>query len=209
MGNCRRAVRVPCTSSGFRQLPRNRRENTLGLQLLVRTYIFMLDSGSMKSIRLPRSINTTEHPSTIQAHSPPAWRRHPRQILKKPVFCSLDPCWLHSKLSRVKTPASTGCLVPQRGSHSEAEWAVPRKGACPAERSLSRAGETHYFLSRVKIPPFTAPTTIPVHVRSKESLVLDVQVPRIASPTREGLLFIWPQGAHGEVRGSCARVFAQ
>ena len=69
--------------------------------------------------------------------------------------------------------------------------------------------ETHYFLSRVKIPPFTAPTTIPVHVRSKESLVLDGQVPRIASPTREGLLFIWPQGAHGEARGSCARVFAQ
>jgi hypothetical protein len=34
MGNCRRAVRVPCTSSGFRQLPRNRRENTLGLHTI-------------------------------------------------------------------------------------------------------------------------------------------------------------------------------
>jgi hypothetical protein len=34
MGNCRRAIRVPCTSSGFRQLPRNRRENTLGLHTI-------------------------------------------------------------------------------------------------------------------------------------------------------------------------------
>ena len=34
MGNCRRAIRVPCTSSGFRQLPRNRRENTLGLHMI-------------------------------------------------------------------------------------------------------------------------------------------------------------------------------
>jgi hypothetical protein len=31
MGNCRRAIGVPCISSGFRQLPLNRRENTLGL----------------------------------------------------------------------------------------------------------------------------------------------------------------------------------
>ena len=34
MGNCRRAIRVPCTSSEFRQLPRNRRENTLGLHTI-------------------------------------------------------------------------------------------------------------------------------------------------------------------------------
>jgi hypothetical protein len=34
MGSCRRAIRVPCTSSGFRQLPRNRRENTLGLHTI-------------------------------------------------------------------------------------------------------------------------------------------------------------------------------
>jgi predicted glycosyltransferase len=31
MGNCRRAIRVPCTSSGFEQPPRNQRENTLGI----------------------------------------------------------------------------------------------------------------------------------------------------------------------------------